>query len=205
MATKRKGYMTLAEHHAQLKAEGKWDEYVARKQEREEALRRREDELTQAEAPLVQALAAVGLEVKSVWDLVKRATRHYPEAVPVLLDHLQRPYPDAIRDGIARALTVDEARCDWEVLTRLYREERQRRTKDGLAVAISGIATDDVIGDVIALARNRKHGTSRGLLLSALERSKDPRARQALMELGTDPELQKEIQLILRRRKRAGR
>jgi hypothetical protein len=197
--------MTLAEHHAQLKAEGKWDEYVARKQEREEAFRRREEELTRAEAPLVQALAEVGLEVESVWDLVNRATRHYPQAVPILLDHLQRPYPDAIREGIARALTVAEARSHWNVLTKLYREEQGRQTKDGLAVAIAGIATDDVIGDVIALARDRKHGTSRVLLLLALERSKDPRAQQALMELGTDPELQKEIQIILRRRKRPRR
>lgn len=197
--------MTLAEHEAELKAGGKWDEYVARKKEREEAWRRREEELDRAEAPLVQALAEVGLEVKSVWDLVNRTTRHYPEAVPVLLDHLQRPYPDAVRDGIARALTVAEARPHWDMLTKLYREEQGRRTKDGLAVAIGGIATDEVIGDVIALARDRNNGTSRGLLLLALERSRDARAQHALMELGTDPELQKEIQNILRRRKRRRR
>jgi hypothetical protein len=164
-----------------------------------------EEELSRAEAPLVQALAEVGLKVKSVWDLVNRATRRYPEAVPVLLDHLQRPYPDPIREGIARALTVAEARSHWDVLTKLYAEEQGRRTKDGLAVAISGIATDDVIGDVIALARDRKHGTSRGLLLFALERSKDPRAQQALMELGTDIQLRKEIQLIFKRKKQSRR
>jgi hypothetical protein len=41
--------------------------------------------------------------------------------------------------------------------------------------------------------------------LSALERSADPRARAALMDLGTDPDLTKEIQVILRRLKRAKR
>jgi hypothetical protein len=58
---------------------------------------------------------------------------------------------------------------------------------------------------VIALARDRKHGTSRGLLLFALERSKDPRAQQALMELGTDIQLRKEIQLIFKRKKQSRR
>ena len=62
-----------------------------------------------------------------------------------------------------------------------------------------------MIGDVIALARDKQHGSSRLLLLSALERSADPRARAALMELGTDPDLTKEIQVILKRLKRAKR
>jgi hypothetical protein len=193
---------TAAEFMAELE---KNPTFRAQRQEREEAFRRRHEELRQAEAPLVQALAEVGLDVKSVWDLVNRATRRYPEAMPVLLDHLQRPYPDAIRDGIARALTVAEARSHWDVLTRLYREEQGRRTKDGLAVAIGGIATDDVLEDVIDLAKDTRHGTSRVLLLLALERSKDPRAQQTLMELGTDPELQKEVQLIFRRKKRSTR
>lgn len=197
---KQKKKKTAAEFMAEMERD---PAFRAQRQEREAAFRRRNEELRQAEAPLVQALAEVGLDVKSVWDLVNRATRHYPEAVPLLLGHLQRPYPDAIREGIARALTVAEARPHWSTLTRLYQEEHGRQTKDGLAVAIAGIATDEVIEDVIALARDKKHGTSRGLLLFALERSKNPRALQALMELGTDPELQKQIQLIFRRRKRS--
>jgi hypothetical protein len=179
--------------------------FRARRQEREEVRQTEAEELARAEAPLVRALAEVGLEVNSAWDLVNRTTRHYPEAVPVLLEHLQRRYPDAIRAGIARALTVAEARPHWKTLTRLYREEEGRQTKDGLAVAISGIATDDVIEDVIALARDTKHGTSRVLLLSALEGSKNPGVPQALMELGADPELHKQIQLIFKRKKRSRR
>jgi hypothetical protein len=198
----KKKKQTVAEFLAELE---KNPTFRAQRQEREEAFRRRHEELRQAQAPLVQALAEVGLEVESVWDLVNRPTRHYPEAVPVLLDHLQRPYPDPIREGIARALTVADARPHWKTLTRLYREEHGRRTKDGLAVAISGIATDEVIEDVIALARDKRNGTSRVLLLYALERSKDPRAQRALMELGTDPELQKQIQIIFKRKKRSRR
>ena len=62
-----------------------------------------------------------------------------------------------------------------------------------------------MISDVIALARDKSQGPSRVLLLGALERSADPRAVAALMDLGTDEDLTKEIQVILRRLKRAKR
>jgi hypothetical protein len=197
--------MTAAEHEAWLKATGQYDAMAERHRSQEEARQSREAELRRAEAPLVRALAAVGLDVNSVWDLVNRTTRRYPEAVPVLLDHLKQPYPDEIRGGIARALTVSEARPHWDTLTRLYREEQGKHAKEGLAVAISGIVTDDLIADVIALVRDRRHGESRVLLLDALRRSKDPRAQQTLMELGADPDLQKQIQVIFKRKTRSVR
>jgi hypothetical protein len=84
-------------------------------------------------------------------------------------------------------------------LTRLFRGEQDKNAKDGLAVAIANTADDTVIDEVIALARDPSHGTTRVLLLSALERSEDPRARAALMELGTDPDLKKQIPISLRR------
>jgi hypothetical protein len=59
MATKRKGYMTLAEHHARLKAEDKWDEYVARKKAQDEEFQRREQEYARAEAPVGQECRSV--------------------------------------------------------------------------------------------------------------------------------------------------
>jgi len=81
MATKRKGYMTLAEHDAKLKAEGKWDAYIGRKKEQDEEFQRRADEYARAEAPVVRALRAVGVPLSSVWDLVnagrKRPSRTF--------------------------------------------------------------------------------------------------------------------------------
>jgi RHS repeat-associated protein len=77
--------------------------------------------------------------------------------------------------------------------------EPEERVRSGLAAAIAAAADDEVIADVIALARDARHGSSRLLLLSALERSADPRARAALIELGADPDLTKEVHVILRR------
>lgn len=171
---------------------------------------RKAKEWRKAQQPLVEELRAAGFDVESVWDLFNRKepwnkkerVRPYPEAVPILLKHLPRDYPAAVREGIARALALPEAKVGWDLLIQLYRDESEKRAKDGLAVAISGAADDDVIGDVIALARDPRHGSSRLLLLLALERSADPRARAALMELGTDPDLKKEIPVVLGRLKR---
>lgn len=197
--TKRK--VIAADLMAKLNAD---PEFVAKRQREEEERLRREAGYRLAEAPLVNELRAAGYQVQSAWDLAN-TQGSYPEALPILVAHLPRPYPAPVREGIARALAVPEAKAAWDVLTRLYRQEQDGRPKDGLASAIAAAADDDVIGDVIALAHDTRNGSSRLLLLGALERSVDPRARAALMELGTDPDLTKEIKIILRRLERAKR
>lgn len=198
--TKKK--ITAAELMAKLNAD---PEFVAMRARKEEMRLEREAEYRRAEAPLVDELRAAGFEVQSAWDLVN-TPGSYPKAVPILLAHLPRPYPAAVREGIARALAVREAKDPgWNLLIRLYIDEPEERVRSGLAAAIAAAADDEAIGDVIALARETRHGSSRLLLLSALERSEDPRARAALMDLGTDPDLTKEIQVILQRLKRAKR
>jgi hypothetical protein len=183
-------------------------------------------EWARAEAPLVHALNAAGVPASSVWDLVnaagrKRPTRTFristdpPEAiwdwldansrsyaaiVPLLMEHLQRPYPDRVRAGIARALAISEAKSAWSLLVKLYRQDQGDWSRDGLAVALSNIADDDLIDELIALAKDPQNGKSRVLLLDALRRSRLPQAQRALMEFGTDLVLQKEAQQILRRR-----
>lgn len=191
--TKRK--ITAAELMAKLKSD---PEFLARRAKEEREREERAAEWRSAELPLLQELRDAGYQAGSVWDLVN-TPGSYPKAVPILLAHLPRPYPAAVREGIARALAVPEAKSGWDVLLLLYRDEQEPRAKDGLAVAIAGAADDDVILDVIDLVRNVRHGPSRLLLLNALERSADGRARATLMELVTDPELKKEIQAILRR------
>lgn len=205
--TKRKrpkGPMTAAEHLAWLKESGEYDGMMQRLQRQEAELQAKVAERKRAEAPLVAELNAAGFAVESAWDFVNTSDS-YVGALPILVDHLQRPYPARILEGIARALAVREAKFAWEVLTRLYRDATERDAKDGLAVAISVVADRELIDDVIALVRDPRHGQSRVLLLSALRRSKDPKARAALMDLASDPDLAKEIQFILRPRKRRGK
>jgi len=149
------------------------------------------------EVPLVKALADVGFSVVSVWDLVN-SPGPYKEAIPVLLEHLDRPYLDRTREGIARSLAVPDARYAWSRLVELYRKEpvvkvdgKRSDTKSGLAVALAAIATDATLEELISLAKDKSHGSSRLLLLRALRRSKQATAKRTIEELASDPELAK--------------
>src|SRR5262245_7293312 len=105
--------------------------FVAERAKKEEERLKREAEWRRAEAPLVDDLHAAGYAVQSAWDLVN-TPGSYPEAVPILLAHLPRPYPGPVREGIARALAVPEAKAGWRALTEMYRKEQDGRAKDGL-------------------------------------------------------------------------
>lgn len=198
---KQRDKVTAAELLARLNAD---PEFLGRQEKQEQERQERAAEFSRAEAPLVEELRAAGIEVESAWDLVNSSTP-YPNALPILLRHLHRSYPGRVKEGIARALAVRDARFGWEQLKTLYRGEQDDEARDGLAVALAAIADDELISDVIDLARDQRLGDSRLLLLRALEKSRQPRARATLMDLGTDPDLAKEIQLILRRLNRRER
>src|SRR5262245_35115759 len=101
----RRATKTAAELMAELQAD---QGFVDARAKREEELRAREAAWRAAEAPLVAELRAAGETVDSVWDLVN-TTAGYDAALPLLLAHLERGYPDRVREGIARALAVPAA------------------------------------------------------------------------------------------------
>ena len=189
----RKKLMTVSEVLAKVSDPG-W----AQKRDAEEQARlRHQAEMRLAEEPLIQDLARIGMPVRSVWELVNTRS-DYPVAVPILLQHLTRPYPDDVREGIARALAVPSARPAWQDLKKLFIQEPNEDVKDALGAALVGASDDSVIADVIALARNVELGPSRVMLLRALERSDDPRAKAALMDLGAEPHISEQAQISLR-------
>jgi hypothetical protein len=91
----KRGWKTAGEIVAELERN---PEFVAHRAEQERRRQQIEDALRELEAPLVEALGQVGEHVKSVWDLVN-TSRPYPLAIDVLLEHLQRPYPEQISRG----------------------------------------------------------------------------------------------------------
>jgi hypothetical protein len=180
-------------------------DYVRRRKEQDEDLAKLDAMYRDAEAPLLKDLAKLGIEVGSVYDLVND-TVAYEQAVPLLLDHLGRRYPDAIREGIARALSIPAARgLGWQVLVDEYRQtpDENNRVKDGLAVALSGAADDSVIQDLIDLARDKHNGGSRVLLLIGLRKSRRVEAKLAIIELADDPQLALEIKSWRKTRSRS--
>ena len=196
--TRRKA-MTVGEFLAS-RPEGPPDPEVrARRARQQEERRRRELEYKRAEEPLLAELRSVGWEVGSVWDLVNIDVA-YPQAHPILVRHLVRPYPPVIRDGIARALAVRSAIFTWDVVREQYLTERDQYVRQGLAAALAAMVDRAHLDDLLVLLRDRRHGTSRSILLRGLQRLRDPRARAALEELAADPDLKKQIGIILHRR-----
>lgn len=102
----RRPLKTAAELMAELQSDPTW---VAQNIEREAKRQADELRLRAEEEPMIADLAKAGLEVGSVWDLVN-SNKSYPAAIPILLDHLRRPYHKDIRNGIIRALTVKGAK-----------------------------------------------------------------------------------------------
>lgn len=191
----KKKPVTAAELVAALNADHK---FVEQRAKEESARAARVAAWQEAEGPLVEALRAAGFEVDSAWDLLERG-RPYEDALPILARHLQRPYPSRVREGIARALAVAPSIEYWDTLYRLYGDEQARDAKAGLAVALSAAADESVLDDLVALVRDRSHGSSRVLLLSALERIGNLVARATLKELQSDPLLGGEAEAIMRR------
>ena len=118
-------------------------EWVAQNAAREAKRAEAEVRFRIDEEPVIADLAAAGFEVGSVWDLVN-TNKSYPAAIPVLLDHLARPYHHRIREGIIRALTVKEARgiAGNDILDAL-RSEADSENRWALANALTVIADKD--------------------------------------------------------------
>jgi hypothetical protein len=158
-----------------------------------------------AETPLLEDLRKVNIKATSVWDLVNTKAS-YAAAIPVLLRHFEQGnYLPEIREGIARALAVQEASYAWDTLLRLFRREPEggpRNVKWALACALAGAATDEHVGVLIDLAKDKSLGENRLALLSAIAKSKTERAAAAFEELRSDPQLAREIRILLGRPKR---
>ena len=182
--------MTLAEHNAILAAD---PAYVKMRQEKDAALNEKAKRLQKDASPLLEELRGLGWDVKSAWDLVNTAVP-YTSAIPVLLKHLGRPYIDRNREAIARALAVPAAAYAWPILKEEYRlAPFNSGVKNGLAVALSAVVRESVIEELVELVKDQSNGESRVLLLQGLRKSSSIAAREALVELASDPALAKEI------------
>ena len=175
--------MTAAELAAKLQAN---PEFVAGQKERERARAERVARHRAEQAPLLAELRTADLDIQAVSDLINTSAK-YDKAIPILLRHLLLPYSDVTRETIARSLAVPEARHAWPTLVAEYRKAPTGKkngirlgAKDGLAVALSVTATEAVMEELVALAKDRTHGSSRLLLLPALRKSKSAIAKQAL-------------------------
>ncbi|MEZ5306097.1 MAG: hypothetical protein R2684_03010 [Pyrinomonadaceae bacterium] len=212
--------LSASEAHCMKLSEDESRRLRAINTKRLEENKRKRVEWRKAEEPLAAELRSSGFEVNSAWDLFsnnepwikKKKIRAYTRALPILLRHIELPYPDAVREGIARALSekrgsFEEAGLDpdlvWRKIVNLFaKEPNGTRAKMGLAVALSAMSDKRTLNEIIQLCKDRTNGEDRIILLSVLERSGEASAEAALRDLETDPELMMEISEIRKRQAR---
>ncbi|MDR6290869.1 hypothetical protein E9232_003395 [Inquilinus ginsengisoli] len=179
------------------------EELAARKAVRDEELRNRNEYLDIAERPIIVDLSRMGFNVNSVWDL-KAKYANYDGAISILLKHIVLDYPDIIKEGIARALAVPAGKSQFGFLISLFessKKSNQPQFREGLASAISELAGDEDIDQIIRLITDESHGEVRLYFVVPLMRSKLDKARVLVDHLSSDPTFAKEIKARRRRRK----
>ncbi|HPH47680.1 MAG TPA: hypothetical protein PKU83_11770 [Chryseolinea sp.] len=128
--TTKKGLITAEELHRQLESN---PEYPKMMREKDEKMRIFKAELDKDEEGLVNEIKQKGINIDSVWDLVNNVkhpfldnkfTGTYNQVYPILVDHLDKPHHERIREGIIRALTEKGARdlAKDKLLEHFYKE-----------------------------------------------------------------------------------
>ena len=172
-------------------------------QEKEEVRIALEAAYAEDEKPLVDDLVNAGFSVASSWDLVNTKSS-YKAAIPILIEHLSRPYHVKNREGMVRALAVKEAKG---VACGAIIDEYHKAPKNDfhyrwtLGNTMAVIITADFIDEVEKIVRDESNGESRHMFVAALGNTKSPRAKDILQQLLKDQDktISREAQKALKK------
>jgi hypothetical protein len=163
---------TTAEWYAQLSAD---PGFQALEAERNAAIAANRLMLDTDQRPIIEALAAVGVRVKSVWDLVNTNAGYAP-AIPVLVSFLTKSHHHKTREGLARALTTPEAiGVAGPVLVQCMDKSTSPAEQEFrwcCANALRVVATKQDIPELERLLRDQRHERCHRDLKSALTKAK---------------------------------
>jgi HEAT repeat protein len=145
----------------------------------------------QASAPVLTDLAQVGFNLEWVSDLYSKKL-NYKDAIPILIKWLPRIENLDVKEDIVRALSVPWAK-HTAAPKLLVEEFRKYGAYPGLLWAIgnalSVVANDDVLSDIVGLIRDKTYGKAREMLVVALGNMKSPDVKYTLIELLEDEDL----------------
>lgn len=147
------------------------------------------------DATLVRCLRDARAPVADVWELLE-AREPCPDAIPALMAALPQVADLRIKQAIARALAVAEARplaagALWnEFLAAPAWKRRELQVKWAIGYALGVVCDDSVFGAVEALLRDRSHGWARTGLVYGLTHMRERRdsAVALLLDLLEDPD-----------------
>ena len=162
MSRKRNKPVAAEEFLKKLHVDPEW---VARREAQERKRQAWSRALIANEAPVIADLRAVGFEVDTVSDLFNQKepwrkdgpTPSYPEAIPILLKHLDGPYSFEVREAIVRALTDPVGRMAFDRLVAEYRRTaapavaagEQRRAVDLVMAGVGDLYTREEVEQIM--------------------------------------------------------
>ena len=145
----------------------------------------------EAAKPVLADLLQAGLDVDWIEDLYNKRL-DYKRVIPVLLHWLPRVDNPAIKEAIVRALSVPWAK-HTEASKLLVEEFRRSKSDFGLNWAIgnalSVVADDEVLDDIVNLIGDKTYGKAREMLVVALANMKTLEVNHLLIELLNDEDL----------------
>lgn len=171
--SKKKSWMTAAELVDRLSSDPVWVRKKQKRQARHAARAAQlRAELEPEEGPLLIALRTVGCNVNSVWDL-KDTKPSYPAAIPILIKFLATAHHPVLRQGIARALTVKEARglAGHQLLQELMAKKDPRGSEERwtLANALTVAWDISLVDEIRALVADPDYADVHELLMESLK------------------------------------
>ncbi|MET3803662.1 hypothetical protein ABIB25_000646 [Nakamurella sp. UYEF19] len=187
----------IAERNRRLRDDPHYRAQIEKRDaERAERTRRARE----AEQPILQELAGIGVSVDSVWELRKDPDAA-ARAVPVLLSHLDHDYPGSVIDGISSSMSGQSARAHWTAIRALYTRTDNAHVRDRLAAVMSGCAIRVHYQDLLSFVGDESLGESRIYFLRPINRIGNrisPGAGRSIVNsLATDPMMGKEARAIL--------
>lgn len=190
--------------------------FLARRDERERKRKEFGRQYRAAAKPIEDDLAAIGYDDKYLANQAKEnlvmatiakdtpwsalswmanTDEAYPTAIPILVKHLLLEYPTAIKQTMARALTVKEARglANQVVLDEYARTPFMERKnhKWELASCLNAIARFEDVPRLCEFVRDKSNGWTRDMLVRALGRfaGRNSEAKQTLESVMNDNEI----------------
>jgi HEAT repeat protein len=145
----------------------------------------------EASKPVLDELREAGFEVEWISELYNKQI-NYRTAIPILLKWLPKVENSAVKEAIVRALSVPWARKTEA--QRLFLEEFRNAgsnfaLKWAIGNALSVVADDDILPDIVELVKDTSHGKAREMVVVALGNMKAIEVDDFLMELLDDDAL----------------
>ena len=139
------------------------------------------------EQPIVSDLKELGVHVERVWELTKQRA-DWVRALPVLLRHLEADYSTDTKSTLVRLLSVPHVKgVAAKPLIREYEKATDETSlKWTIGNALSVVADDTVFDDIVRLAKDKRNGKAREMVVVALGNMRNPQAVDVLMELLDD-------------------